>query len=304
GCTNISGGMLMCLKEVRTMYREGQINRVLLLTDGQANTGVTSHKQLIKKAGAMSGSGVALSTFGLGEDFEEELLMAMAEAGGGNFYYIQSPDQVPGIFEQELSGLLNTIAQNLTIKLKPTAGIQLSGVLGYPFSVEDGVLINLPDIYSGETKIVLLELQVSPLKEGTHRLIDFELEYADVRQNLAFVNLKASLEVACTEENSANPAENFEVLKHVELFRSADAKEQAIRLADQGDFEGGKNVLNLQLKNISNLAQMVDDQDLTEEVKELKENISYMDATLFSNESRKQMSFNVYNQKRGRKGSK
>lgn len=170
GSTNLSGGMLLGLREVRLAYKKEQINRVLLLTDGMANVGVTDHSQLIEKAREMAAGGVSLSTFGLGEDFEEDLLMAMAEAGSGNFYYIQSPDQIPGIFQQELSGLLSTVAQNLTVRVKPGQGVALSGVLGYPFTTGDGVTINLPDIYSGESKIILIELVISPQQEGSQLL--------------------------------------------------------------------------------------------------------------------------------------
>ncbi|MDD2554218.1 MAG: VWA domain-containing protein [Desulfotomaculaceae bacterium] len=258
---------------------------MLLLTDGQANAGITSHKRLIKKAGEMAGGGVTLSTFGLGGDFEEDLLIAMAEAGGGNSYYIQSPDQIPEIFEQELSGLLSTVAQNLTVKLKTGDGVSVSGVLGYPFSAGNGISINLPDIYSGESKIILVELVISPREEGRHKLLDLELEYADVRENLALVSLKASLETKFTNYPGEGPVENLEVIKHVELFRCAEAKEEAIRLADQGDYEGGRNVLYQQLTNMSKLVQSYDDPELAEEVKELGKNIEYMNEPLFSHES-------------------
>ncbi len=301
GCTNLSGGMLQGLREVKLAFKKEQINRVLLLTDGQANTGITNHKRLIKKAGEMSGGGVTLSTFGLGRDFEEDLLIAMAEAGGGSFYYIQSPDQIPGIFEQELCGLLSTVAQNLTVKLKTGDGVSVSGVLGYPFSAGNGISINLPDIYSGESKIILVELVISPHDEGSHKLLDLELEYADVRENLALVSLKATLETKFTNYPGEGPVENLEVIKHVELFRCAEAKEEAIRLADQGDYEGGRNVLNQQMMNISKLVQSNDDPELAEEVKELGKNIEYMNESLFCNESRKQISYNAYQQKRGRK---
>jgi len=301
GSTNLSGGMLLGLREVRLAYKKEQINRVLLLTDGMANVGVTDHSQLIEKAREMAAGGVSLSTFGLGEDFEEDLLMAMAEAGSGNFYYIQSPDQIPGIFQQELSGLLSTVAQNLTVRVKPGQGATISGVLGYPFTAGDGVTINLPDIYSGETKIILIELVISPQQEGSRNLLNLEVDYADVRKNLALVHLEVGLDANFSAGAGENPAENLEVIKQVELFRCAEAKEEAIRLADQGDFEGGKRVLNSQLKKMSTLAQTADDIDLAEEVKELGQSISFMAEPLYSKESRKQMSYNAYNQKRGRK---
>lgn len=301
GCTNLSGGMLQGLKEVKHNFKKEQINRVLILTDGQANRGVTDRIRLIKKAGEMAAGGVTLSTFGLGEDFEEDLLMAMAEAGKGNFYYIQSPEQIPGIFEQELAGLLSTVAQNLNISVQPGAGVQITGVLGYPFTRENGIFINLPDMYSGESKIILTELVVSPREEGTHNLLSLELAYADVRKNLALVNLQASLEIRFTNHIGESPIENFEVKKQVELFRCAEAKEEAIRLADRGDFDGSKKVLYNQLMNMSQLIQVVDDADLADEVRELGQSLSFMSEPHFNKEARKQMSYQAYNQKRGRR---
>jgi len=301
GSTNLSGGMLLGLREVRLAYKKEQINRVLLLTDGMANVGVTDHSQLIEKAREMAAGGVSLSTFGLGEDFEEDLLMAMAEAGSGNFYYIQSPDQIPGIFQQELSGLLSTVAQNLTVRVKPGQGVTISGVLGYPFTTGDGVTINLPDIYSGESKIILIELVISPQQEGSYNLLNLVVDYADVRKNLALVHLKAGLDANFSAGAGESPAGNLDVIKQVELFRCAEAKEEAIRLADRGDFEGGKRVLNSQLKKMNTLIQTADDMELAKEVKELGQSLAFMAAPLYSKESRKQMSYNAYNQKRGRK---
>ncbi len=91
----------------------------------------------------MISAGVNLTTFGLGEDFEEDLLQPMAEAGGGNFYYIESPDQIPGLFEQEMAGLLNIVAQNLAVKVKPGPVVKVPGVLGYPFAAGDDVTVTV-----------------------------------------------------------------------------------------------------------------------------------------------------------------
>ncbi|MDD3653129.1 MAG: VWA domain-containing protein [Desulfotomaculaceae bacterium] len=250
GRTNLSGGMLQGLRQVRQAFREEQVNRILLLTDGQANEGITDPAKLVKKAGEMAAGGVTLTTFGLGEEFEEELLMKMSDAGRGNFYYIQSPDQIPGIFQEELAGLLSTVAQNLEVTIRPGEGVAVNGVLGYPFTSGEGVTVSLPDIYSGEAKMLLMELVISPRAEGAHHLLDLSLEYADVRENLALVSLQAGFEINFKPGAGDSPAENFEVIKQVELFRSAEAKEEAIRLADQGEFEAGKRVLERSMGKI------------------------------------------------------
>lgn len=79
-----------------------------------ANVGITDHQALALKAKQVAQSGFQVSTIGRGADFEEDLLQQMAEDGKGNFYYIEAPDQIPAIFEQELTGLLSIVAQNLT----------------------------------------------------------------------------------------------------------------------------------------------------------------------------------------------
>ena len=54
---------------------------------------------------------------GLGKDFNEDLMMEMANAGGGAFYFIESPEVTPEIFQEELTGLLSVIGQNLNITI-------------------------------------------------------------------------------------------------------------------------------------------------------------------------------------------
>ncbi len=300
GSTNLSGGMLLGLREVKLAHKENQINRVLLLTDGMANVGVTDHGALVEKAREMASGGVTLSTFGLGDDFEEDLLQAMAEAGGGNFYYIEAPDQIPGIFDQELAGLLSIVAQNLSVKVKPGQDVSVTGVLGYPFTTGEGVTVNLPDIYCGETKILLVELVISPLAEGTHKLLSVELDYADVRQNLALVNLKMDLNLTASSEPGAGPAENIEVIKQVELLRCAQAKEEAIRLADQGDFDASRQVLEGQLGKMQSLGDTVSCNEISVEMKELQDNLSIMSEAGYNKASRKKMAYNAYQRRRGR----
>ncbi|MDH7480070.1 MAG: VWA domain-containing protein, partial [Syntrophomonadaceae bacterium] len=216
GCTNLSGGMLQGLSEVKKNLDPRRVNWVLLLTDGMANVGVTDHEALVEMAQDMAGGGVSLSTFGLGEDFEEDLLKAMAEKGGGSFYYIESPDQIPGIFEQELEGLLSIVAQNLKVRVTPRSGVEVCGVIGYPPTDSGLKTIELPDIYSGETRSLVLALSVSAQPEGRQTLLEIELEYADVRHNLKLVKIQACLEADFDAGAEGEPLVNLEVLKQVE----------------------------------------------------------------------------------------
>ena len=235
GTTNLSGGMLTGFKEVKKTFLETQMNRILLLTDGMANVGITNPLALVKKAEEIAQSGVQISTFGLGEDFEEDLLQQMAEAGKGNFYYIETSDQIPKIFEQELTGLLSIVAQNLLLTITPTAEVRVTKILGYPAKDVSNLQVIMPDLYSGETKNLLLELTLAPLSKGYHPLFSVDVEYIDVRESLELVRLTAYFGANCDSEGTLN-LENKEVTKQVQLFKVADAKEEAIKRADRGDY--------------------------------------------------------------------
>jgi Ca-activated chloride channel family protein len=300
GTTNLSGGMLTGFKEVKKTFLETQINRILLLTDGMANVGITNHQALVKKAEEIAQSGVQVSTFGLGEEFEEDLLQQMAEAGKGNFYYIETPDQIPGIFEQELTGLLSIVAQNLVLTIKPSEEVRVTGILGYPATDETHHQVMMPDLYSGEIKVLLLELSIASLSKGYHSLFSVEVEYTDVRESLEIVRLTAAFGATCDSEGTMT-LENKEVMKQVQLYKAADAKEEAIKRADRGDYEGSRQVLEASINALNPLAYETNDQELQAEIMELNSSLQFMSEDGYDKSLRKKMSSQAYQQRRGRK---
>lgn len=208
GSTNLSGGMATGMQQIARHARSRQVNRTLLMTDGLANVGVTDPDTLINWAKSWRERGLTLSTLGVGDDFAEDLLVALAEAGGGNFHYIADPDKIPAIFAQELSGLLQVSAQALRLRVEVEPGVAIDGVIGYPPSGSPHAMeLSLPDIYSGEVKSVLLALSVSaPPADG--RLARVSLDYVP----------------------AAPP--DPEVLRQVGLVRAALARDEAVRHAD------------------------------------------------------------------------
>src|SRR6476619_4244078 len=98
------------------------------MTDGLANVGSTYPAPLVGLCANGLESGITTSTIGFGEDYDEELLRSMAEAGGGHSYYIENPDQAPGVFEEEIEGLLSLAAQNIEVKIKPEQSVELINI--------------------------------------------------------------------------------------------------------------------------------------------------------------------------------
>jgi Ca-activated chloride channel family protein len=241
GQTNLSGGWLRALGEVVDAPADGA-RKILLLTDGLANQGITSRGDLVAMARRARSEGVSTTTIGFGEGFDEDLLRDMADAGGGSTYFAATPDDAPGIFERELDGLTKVVAQNVTLEVRPGPAVEVVGVLNdYPsVSVGGGVQVELGDAYAGERRRVVLELRIPHLAAlGPCSVAELVLRFTGVGDAIEQRTLTIPVVAnAVSAAEAANVAPDGEVREEVLVLRSARARDEAIRLADTGDFQG------------------------------------------------------------------
>ena len=118
GSTDLHGGWKAGAAQLTANLTKDGVNRCLLLTDGLANVGVTDAQQLAAFAADLRASGVTTTTFGMGDHFDEVLLQAIADAGGGHYYYIGHPDQIGDFMTSELGELLETVAREVVVDVK------------------------------------------------------------------------------------------------------------------------------------------------------------------------------------------
>ncbi len=104
------------------------VGKCLLLTDGLANVGITDHDELARHAEQLRARHVVTSTFGIGADFDERLLAAMASAGGGHFYYIQTAAQISDFLMSELGETLEIVARDVRLDLSPSEPVSLGAL--------------------------------------------------------------------------------------------------------------------------------------------------------------------------------
>lgn len=162
--TNLSGGWLQTLRAIESKKlenAEGAIKRVILLTDGNPTLGIKEPEQLIQIARDHQEKGISTTTIGVGDDFNEEMLRSIAEAGGGNYYCIDDPEMASDIFFQEFGEIGALYAQAVELKLKLPTGCKLNRLLHpYSYNVEgDEVVIQLGDLRSDDNKTILLSLE-------------------------------------------------------------------------------------------------------------------------------------------------
>lgn len=166
GCTNLFAGWEEGGRQLEGGL-DSNISRVILLSDGQANRGLCEVSEIEKHCAKLLGSGVSTTTVGLGRGFNEELMIAMARAGGGQQYYGQTADDLFDSFDEELQLLQALCLRKLDLKLVPAPGVIIETV-GLVQQNPDGSF-RLSDLaWSAETWI-MLRLHLSPSAPGTTR---------------------------------------------------------------------------------------------------------------------------------------
>ncbi len=245
GSTNLCGGLMEGYKQLKNHYKQGFVNRVLLLSDGLVNSGITDRNVINQHAlQANLNHGITTSTFGVGIQFDEDLMLSIAESGAGNYYYIANPSQIPEIFEKELNGLLSVVAQNTYLIIQLPPGLKLLHIYGYEnrSTVPNTIEILWRDISANESK----SLVVSYLTEqnASNKLqIKAELKYDDaiVKQK----NRSKTKQIEIAKTNSAvvyKENVNTHVQTQYAVSHSNYLLQQAMKRVDEGDMEGA-NVL-------------------------------------------------------------
>lgn len=167
GWTNLSAGMLEAFAQIDSAATPGQNNRVVVLTDGLANRGVTAAARLRAMAAEARARGIAVSTLGVGADFDPELLAALAEAGGGRYAYARAAEDIPAAMEAELSGFLSVTAQNARLEVTVEGGATITRVFGRPPGPRtDRFAADLGDLRDGEHGSFVLELAPAGFEDG------------------------------------------------------------------------------------------------------------------------------------------
>jgi Ca-activated chloride channel homolog len=161
GSTNLCGGMLAGFAEAQRNFREDSVNRIVLLSDGLANVGVVDPTQIANQAKRIRENKISVSAMGVGIDYNENLMASIADYSGGNYYYINGETSMASVFQKELNLMQNLIGTNAKATFELNRGVDVVDVAGYKWEQSGRKLtIQVPDVYSGETKRIMVQLKV------------------------------------------------------------------------------------------------------------------------------------------------
>ena len=183
GSTNLVGGWQAGNTQVQNYASDFKDNRVLLLSDGMLNAGVTDREEIRGLCKEMAKQGIKTSTYGLGEHFDEEVMCLIAEETGGNARYGEDVEDLPEGFIEELDLLANLYSGQLTLSLQPAEGVEIEVANRF---VKRGERYMLPDLaYDAEVWAGLI-LSVSPeAAESQKPLLTVSVESGDDELHLS-----------------------------------------------------------------------------------------------------------------------
>ena len=157
GGTALHAGWVEGTQQLVDLLDDDRSARVLLLTDGRANVGVTDPHEIARDVAKLKQAGIATSTVGLGRGFQEDLLATIAEAGGGRFAYAETPAQLEGLIAAELIAADATVGRDVHARLQ-VAGDRATRIEAIGTYREEAGALVLPDLLLGMPLEVPLEL--------------------------------------------------------------------------------------------------------------------------------------------------
>jgi Ca-activated chloride channel family protein len=211
GGTEMLQGLIGGLRELEQGRSVESVNHLLLLTDGQT---YGDEEGCLQQAEQAAQRGISLSTMGIGSDWNEELLDAMASYSGGAAVYIESPRKVVEIFREKIHSLAAVVAREVNLYPRLVEGV----ILQNAFQVSPQIVrldkqkptLGLGPLESGQAKTVLLELLLKPLPSGEHRLLRIEMD-ADLpglpeRRNKDHLEVTARVAPVITVDSEIPPS--------------------------------------------------------------------------------------------------
>ena len=239
GMTALYDGWSLGAEEVAKNSNDNFISRVLLLSDGQANRGLTDDDVIASHCRKMAEAGVTTSTYGLSEHFNENLMAGMASAGQGQAHYGQTAEDLMDPFQEEFDLLEALLARRMRLRMMPEKGVSFEVLNGYSQDKEGRFI--MPDLAFGADVWALLRIKVNAdlcsKKSGSKlKLLSAYIDYldqdgADQRSDTS----KMTIDLCTQEQFAVLEADDSVQLRTAEV-RAATLQENAQVAARAGNW--------------------------------------------------------------------
>lgn len=275
GSTNLGGGLEEGYRQVQRYHRSNCINRVILLSDGKANVGITSSQQLADIAMNRAASGVSLSTIGVGLNFNEELMAALSESGNGMYYFIDESARIEEILTAEFHKAEHTVARDIQVHITLEPGVELEKVFANRYKIQGRtVQVFLGDLAEDELRRLQLRLRYSTFLPGRHPVASMTLEYHDIEQEVSVIRRQNIILDAGKEPELVDRQRDREISERSYVFEAHYARSRAALAVDGNDLAAAREILGSMQNHLQSAVIQ------SEKVQEALKNLNDYNSTL------------------------
>nr|WP_256484304.1 VWA domain-containing protein [Citrobacter meridianamericanus] len=245
GGTALFAGVSRGIKETSKFLDKAHVNRIILLSDGQANVGPSSTSELAELGKIAARKGIAITTMGIGNGYNEDLMAAIAQYSDGNHVFVQNTDALEKAFAHEFGDVMSVVAQDVVVEIKVADNVKPLRLLGREGDIHGNtVTVKLNQLYANQEKYVMLE--VLPARGSAAQskpLADVNVSYDNLatRQKERWNEKLAVRYTASAGEVKQALVEDVVVDSAIQ--KSAIQNEEALKLMDEGKMDEAKAVL-------------------------------------------------------------
>jgi len=257
--TNLNAGLMLGYKEASANFNREGTNRVILLTDGIANTGVTNPQEIARQSLKFNNEGIDLSTFGVGLDLDKDLLQTLAKSGRGLFHFAADTQDIEKVFVTEVQSLLSPVARKIELKVDYDSSLELEQIYGYePKCDSRGVTIPIDDMNSGLTQVVLMRFKVKAKGENS---VKVNLSYFDIEKNRRVEETKTTA-LSVSDSKNCDIVTDEEVRKNYTIAILAQGLYDMTEACKRQNYRRAKSILNEALNEAYAIFPKMKDKDV------------------------------------------
>lgn len=245
GGTALFAGVSRGIKETSKFLDKANVNRIILLSDGQANVGPSSTSELAELGKIAARKGIAITTMGIGEGYNEDLMAAVAQYSDGNHVFVQNTTDLEKAFAHEFGDVMSVVAQDVVVEINVADNVKPLRLLGREGEIlGNKVTVKLNQLYAMQEKYVMLEVlpakgsatQSKPLAQinvSYDNLATRQKERWDEKMDVRYTASSTEVQKAQVEDVIVDSA----------IQKSAIQNEKALKLIDEGKMDEAKEVL-------------------------------------------------------------
>jgi Ca-activated chloride channel homolog len=250
GSTALYDGVQEGARQLHKYFDDKNVNRVILVSDGIANVGPSSPGDMSELGRGLREKGEAVTTVGLGDDYNEDVMASIAEASGANYYYVKDAEKLPGVFEKELDEVKDEVAQNLRIIIEFPDGVDPVEIIGMPDVVfkDNKASITLGSFYASQSRDLMVRCRVHAPDGESADVAKVHIVYAAPGNGTEHTSDAVANVKFTDQQEASDKSVDVTVSANADLAANSASRARVLSLQDADKYKEAAGLLQSQAK--------------------------------------------------------